>query len=101
MRYPFLCCTLLLTVSLTGCSQWHHRPGPSTLGQQLVDLKDARDRGALTEQEYSEAKAMELKLLSDHAKYLGDDADTGQGKCGCGSHQKCGCGGHGGGSCGK
>lgn len=32
-----------------------------TLGQQLVDLKSARDSGALTEQQYEDQKA---KLLS-------------------------------------
>lgn len=39
-----------------------HKP---TLGQQLIDLKTAKDNGAITEAEYQTQKA---KLLSDQGK---------------------------------
>lgn len=76
-------------VLLTGCMP-HHGPmgpgGPTTLGRQLMDLKAAHDHGALTDQEFTDAKAMELKLLADHENFMG-------GGCGCGSEgKKCGCG---------
>ena len=34
---------------------------PPTVGQQLVDLKTSRDRGAITEQEYEQKKAEILR----------------------------------------
>ena len=34
---------------------------PPTVGQQLVDLKTARDRGAISEQEYEQKKAEILR----------------------------------------
>jgi hypothetical protein len=38
---------------------------PPTLGQQLIDLKTAKDNGAITEAEYQAQKA---KLLADQNK---------------------------------
>jgi hypothetical protein len=35
--------------------------GAGTLGQELIDLKKAKDMGVITEQEYEEQKAMLLK----------------------------------------
>jgi hypothetical protein len=59
--------SLLLAGSFAGCS-WsvgsggtkHNVQSPTT-GQQLIDLKKARDAGAITDQEY---EAQKNKLLS-------------------------------------
>ena len=54
----------LLCVGLFGCSvssQDCTGPHPPTLGEELSDLKNARDDGALNEEQYEEARR---KLLS-------------------------------------
>ncbi len=54
------------TTLLTGCLNLQlgggstTRPQPPTVGQQLIDLKKARDTGAISEAEYQAARA---KLL--------------------------------------
>lgn len=59
---------LLLTTSifvLTGCwngENVHVRLGDVSLGQQLIDLKTALDREAITEDEYEETKESLLAL---------------------------------------
>jgi uncharacterized membrane protein len=37
-----------------------------TLGQQLIDLKKARDEGALSEQEYADLREKLKKSYEDH-----------------------------------
>jgi hypothetical protein len=58
----------VLAVGLSGCviALGNHdldepRAPKATLGQQLIDLKKARDAGALTEAEYESQKARLLK----------------------------------------
>jgi outer membrane lipopolysaccharide assembly protein LptE/RlpB len=54
---------LTFTVLLSGCS-WQVGGGSSTqptVGQQLIDLQKAKDRGAITDSEYQTQKE---KLLS-------------------------------------
>ena len=79
---------LATTIILAGCAPGRPHPmgmGPTTLGQQLIDLKEAHNRGALTDQEYADAKAKELKLLAEHG-----EADEYQ-SCGCGDGKGPGC----------
>jgi len=63
-------CFLILVIAstipfLTGCS-WSVGSSPKTsnvlptIGQQLIDLKKAKDSGAITEAEYQAQKAMVL-----------------------------------------
>ena len=58
--------TLSFVLLLTGCIAIGTGPKSqhttATLGQQLVDLKTAKDTGAITEAEYEAQKA---KLLGD------------------------------------
>jgi len=61
-RFPSRLVLLSVLTLLAGCS-WHVGGGPKavtvkpTTGQQLVDLKTARDVGAITEAEYQVQKA--------------------------------------------
>jgi hypothetical protein len=62
----------LLTATLSGCvvamgnrEGWPTKVTPPTLGQQLTDLKKARDVGALTEDEY---EAEKKRLLQSHGR---------------------------------
>ena len=49
----------LITCLLSGCA-WsigeHKEHGQPTRGQELIDLKKARDNGAITEEEYQAQK---------------------------------------------
>lgn len=52
-----------LAFSASGCAMFNrgnrgtmHYSRTTTMGKELVDLKDARDKGALTEDEYAKAK---------------------------------------------
>lgn len=68
MKRPFVVATLCLASSLlfTGCLGLQIGGGDkkayqnATLGQQLIDLKTARDTGAISEGEY---QAQKSKLL--------------------------------------
>ena len=46
--------------SLAGCAMFNegalHYTRTTTLGKELVDLQEARDKGALSEEEYAKAK---------------------------------------------
>lgn len=67
MKSASLCARLVLVALslslLGGCvaaiGNGEHKP-QATVGQQLVDLKKARDAGALNEQEYAEQRAKVL-----------------------------------------
>ena len=52
----------LMALLMSGCIAvgWSNTAAP-TVGQQLVDLKTARERGAITEQEYEQKKAEILR----------------------------------------
>ena len=58
-----------LALALSGCviavGNEGNKPFPPTLGQQLTDLKKARDNGAITQEEY---KTQRAKLLEEHGK---------------------------------
>ena len=57
--YRRVCCALLL-LCLSGCFNEGKNVlqlGSATIGQQLIDLKQALDEGAMTEAEYVKAKA--------------------------------------------
>ena len=66
-RFPSRLVLLAVVTLLAGCS-WHVGGGPKavtvkpTTGQQLIDLKTARDAGAITEPEY---QAQRAKVLND------------------------------------
>ena len=71
---PVLLSLPLLAGCMIGNSPKEVKP---TVGQELVDLKAARDKGALTDQEYSEKKLAILngKRASD-AKMIASDPKT-------------------------
>lgn len=61
-------CVLAMTVALTvaGCSSSQvtkARLLDVTIGQQLIDLKKARDVGALSTQEYEDQRAMLIRSV--------------------------------------
>jgi hypothetical protein len=60
---PAVLSVLLLTGAGCAVDASSSRPTRSTLGQELVDLKKARDAGALTEQEYETERQW---LLNHH-----------------------------------
>lgn len=51
---------IALAVSASGCAMFNrgtmHYNRTTTMGKELVDLKDAMDKGALTADEYAKAK---------------------------------------------
>jgi hypothetical protein len=51
---------IALAVSASGCAMFNrgalHYSRTITIGKELVDLKDAMDKGALTQDEYAKAK---------------------------------------------
>ncbi len=57
IRPALLACLITAPLLVSGCvaasRSYHEEP---SLGQQLIDLKEARDRGAITAQEHSDAK---------------------------------------------
>lgn len=64
-----------LLLALTGCwnaNNEHLHLGDVSIGQQLIDLKQAREADALTEAEYETARA---QLLAAADLCLGDDDD--------------------------
>ena len=68
-------------LGVAGCGNDHFSLdlGDVSIGQQLVDLKNARDEGALSASEYRAAKARLLALLdaADRAREDGDkDKDS-------------------------
>ncbi len=60
LRGVFLAVMILLATGVSGCggggAQLSAESHTTTLGQELKDLKDAYDRGILTEKEYNDAK---------------------------------------------
>ena len=58
----FLCGALSLIPLLGGCvaAIGNKPPDTGTTGQQLIDLKRARETGAMTEEEYQNEKAKVL-----------------------------------------
>lgn len=75
--------TLTLWATLTGlvlfggcvASYKGSQPPPqtTTLGQELIDLKKARDEGAMTDEEYTEQKT---RMLGSEAPVAGVEGDT-------------------------
>jgi hypothetical protein len=65
-RLVTISCGLILIATTAGCifiASDETKPAPRpTVGRQLVDLKTARDSGAIDDQEYQKTKT---KLLSD------------------------------------
>ena len=56
---------LLVIISLTGCAMFNegtvHYNRTTTIGKELVDLKEARDDGAVSEEEYIKLKEEIMK----------------------------------------
>lgn len=71
MKHSHLAQVLLLAAvtTLTGCLNLQlgggttNRPQSPTVGQQLLDLQEARNKGAITDSEYQAQKA---RLLEQH-----------------------------------
>ena len=60
----FLIGLLVVTFSLTGCGKKQTTTVQSTnttLGQELIDLQQAYDKGIITEKEYNSLKAKAMK----------------------------------------
>jgi uncharacterized membrane protein len=61
---PTLLC-LVVMISLTGCAMFNHGTmhynRTTTIGMELIDLKKARDNGALSEEEYTKLKEEIMK----------------------------------------
>ena len=62
IRFALLACLVAAPLFASGCvaasRSYHEEP---TLGQELMDLKEAYDRGAMTEQDYELAKHTLIK----------------------------------------
>jgi len=54
-KVTWLAAALAATI-LAGCAGQPKAPNKVTIGQQLIDLKEARDSKAITEQEYRKAR---------------------------------------------
>ncbi len=50
----------LMVAGVSGCAMFNrgtlHYSRTTTVGHELIDLKDAKDKGALSEEEYAKAK---------------------------------------------
>jgi hypothetical protein len=58
MRKPYCClCLLVILAPLSGCfmANWQRLTAPTT-GRELMDLKAARENGALTDEEYMQKR---------------------------------------------
>ncbi len=55
-----LLAAVILTGGLTGCAMFNkgtlNYTRTTTIGKELIDLKDAREKGALTDDEYKKVK---------------------------------------------
>ena len=64
-RTPRTLLGLLVMVSLAGCAMFNkgtmHYHRSTTIGKELVDLKEARDDGAISENEYIKLKKEIMK----------------------------------------
>lgn len=76
-----LIATFAITISMTGMSGCHAGDisntslGDVSVGQQLLDLKAAYDQGAISEDEYTQAKQKFLSLL-EGCECNSEDAET-------------------------
>ena len=61
--------SMLVVIGLTGCAMFNKNvvthTRTTTIGQELADLKNAKESGAVTEEEYQKLKS---KILNDSAK---------------------------------
>jgi hypothetical protein len=59
---------MLTALGLTGCAMFNkgrvQYTRTTTLGQELIDLKTAKEKDAITEEEYSKAKQTLLNMVS-------------------------------------
>jgi hypothetical protein len=69
---------LLPLLALAGCNNGNGNPsihlGDVSLGRQLIELKEARDAGAMTPDEYEKVKHALIDAIVKLAKPEGDDA---------------------------
>lgn len=64
MKTVVLAAALVVASSLTACGSEPPRPTVSvSVGQQLMDLKKAKDSGALSEREYESQKSALIRNL--------------------------------------
>ena len=63
---------IISAVTITGCAMGNkgtvYYTRTTTVGQELLDLQQAKDKNALTEEEYEKAKADILKSASCNVK---------------------------------
>ena len=68
---------LLVIVSLTSCAMFNkgtmHYSRTTTIGQELIDLKEARDNEVITEEEYSKLKKEIMEGGPVNVKIGGED----------------------------
>jgi len=70
---------IILVSGITGCAMGNkgtvHYTRTTTIGQELIDLKEAKDKGAITEQEYNKVKEDIIKCGSIKFECSGGDHD--------------------------
>lgn len=71
---------LILVSGISGCAMGNrgtvHYNRTTTIGQELLDLQEAKDKGALSEQEYDKAKKDLLECGVFKLKCSVDSLDT-------------------------
>lgn len=72
---------IILVIGMAGCAMGNkgtmHYNRTTTIGQELLDLKEAKDKGALSEEEYNKVKEDILESGSVEFNCLHDN----QAKC--------------------
>ena len=67
-RIAGILAAVILMIAISGCAMGNkgtmHYSRTTTIGQELIDLKEAKDKGALSEQEYNKAKEQLLKYCA-------------------------------------
>ena len=71
---------IILVSTITGCAMGNkgtvHYTRTTTIGKELMDLKEAKDKGAMTEQEYNKVKEDIMKCCPIKLECSSGDHDN-------------------------
>ena len=78
-RIAGILAAIILVSGITGCAMGNkgtvHYNRTTTIGKELLDLKEAKDKGALSEQEYNKVKKDLVKYGSIKFECSSDNQD--------------------------